>query len=166
MRILRSANPTVNQDDISDAIIDAIMSAASQGTHEDLKKGKFISLLRRMAQNRIIDRIRKRQRRQQREFKNVAESVTIQLSESNEMDDWVNTQKLVAQYSAELATDDDERKYLQLWMENHSRESIIEMFCTTQKSCEQTTSLVKQLSDRLRQRISRLRKRLAREDQP
>ena len=166
MRILRSANPKVDQADISDAIIDAIMSATSKGTQEEAKKGKFISLLKRMAQNRIIDRIRKRQRRQQRELKKVSDSVTNQSSASNEVDAEATTQKLVARYIAELARDDDERQYLQLWMERQSHESIIDQFCSAQKTRDEAAALVKQLSDRMRQRMNRLRKQLAREDQP
>jgi DNA-directed RNA polymerase specialized sigma24 family protein len=166
MGILRNTNPTVDQDDISDAIIDAIMSTTSKGTQEDMRKGKFISLLKRMAQNRIIDRIRKRQRRQQRELKKVTDSVTNQPSASNEVDDAATTQKLVERYSAELATTDDERKYLLLWMENHSHESIIDQFCSAPRTREEAAALVRQLSDRLRQRVSRLRKQVAKEDQP
>lgn len=166
MGILKKTNPAVNRDDISDAIIDAIMSAASKGTEEDGKKGKFISLLRRMAQNRLIDRIRNQQARRQRELRKSVDSVTNQSSASIEDDDPVITQKLVARYTPELAKDDDERQYLQLWLENNSHDSIIEKFCTAQKTREQAALLVRQLSDRLRQRIRRLRKQLAREDQP
>ncbi|MFT3883295.1 MAG: sigma factor [Gemmatales bacterium] len=166
MAILKKTNPTVDQDEISDAVIDAIWSAASQGIQEDATKGKFISLLRKIAQRRLIDRIRKRQRRQLRELKKVKEPVTNESPTSNEIDDWVTTQKMGARYAVELAKDDDERKYLELWMENRSHESIIDTFCTPQKTRAEATSLVKQLSDRLRQRVSRLRKQLAREDQP
>lgn len=166
MGVLRGSNSNVDQADISDAVIDAIMTVASKGVQEDATKGKLFSLLKRVSERRIIDRIRKHSRRQRRELEKDGFPVTNQQTASNVASQPVINRELVARYAPELATDEDERNYLQFWAEGFSDEEITDKLCTSNDNREQIATLVFQISQRLRQRLSRLRKRVAEEDKP
>ncbi|HQR09070.1 MAG TPA: ECF-type sigma factor [Gemmatales bacterium] len=164
--ILRSNNPKVDPAYLSDAVIDAIMSLASNGVQEDVTKGKLLTLLKKIAQRRVIDRLRKQQRRRQRELDETACSVTNLESVSKVSGQQMIDRELAVRYVPQLVKDEDERKYLQFWMEGYSDEEITDKFGVSSENREQVAKLVIQISQRLRQRLSRLRKQLAREDQP
>lgn len=166
MGVLRKENSNVDQADISAAIVNAIMSVASKGVQEDATKGKLLTLLKKIAQRCIIDQIRKEQRRRQREQKKSDCDVTNQHCVTNDPSQHVINRELFAQYAPELATDYDEQKYLQFWLEGYSDEEIADKFCSLNENPAQVTTLVNQISQRMRQRLSRLRKRLAEEDKP
>jgi hypothetical protein len=74
--------------------------------------------------------------------------------------------ELASQYFNELAHDADEAQYLRLWMGGRTDAEIGDLLQTSQANREELATLVKQLSQRMRQRISRLRQRVAEEDQP
>lgn len=166
MGVLRKENSNVDQADISAAIVNAIMSAAAKGMQEDATKGKLFTLLKKIAQRRIIDQFRKEQRRQRRELEKSDCVVTNQQCVTNEPSQQVINRELFAQYAPELATDNDEQKYLQFWLEGYSDDEITDKFCSANENSKQVTTLVNQISQRMRQRLSRLRKRLAEEEKP
>lgn len=155
-----------DSDDLRDAVTTAIMQVTSQGIKADTTKGSMFSLLSRVAKRRYVDRIRSHARRIARERKKTASDVTKREVVSNDPEKLMENREMASHYFNELAHDADEAEYLRLWMEGRTDAEIGDLFQTSNTNREKVEALVKQLSQRMRQRISRLRQRVAEEDQP
>lgn len=166
LRRLRGQFQKADIADLSDAVTSAIMQITAKGIKEDNTKGTMLSLISRVAKRRYVDRIRSHARRKARERTKSESDVTKQQTASNDPEKLMEDRELASLFFSELAHDADEAQYLRLWMGGRTDAEIGDLFHTSQDNREELATLVKQLSQRMRQRISRLRQRVAEEDQP
>lgn len=146
----------VHEDDIAEAAVEAILSAARDSRDFNPDRGSFDTYLLLQARDHVRTRLRSEKRRKERESKKAAMDVTPALSPapSNVDEDDAPDPSLVQELLAALTHTESERAALRLWMQGIDSPADIALRLGY-GSDEAAVRRAATLMARLRQRIHR-----------